>query len=129
MKAPSANRLLLAATALFALFALFVALSGGIDTRLLGIPVRSRSWERPAWLAAVLGVMCAVRFRRAIAHAAVWSWRQIRPALALAWTALPALAVAWALYAGLAHGAYAVGGADSSGYVNQAELLAHGRLT
>ena len=30
-----------------ALFALFVALTGGIDTRIGGIAVRSRSWERP----------------------------------------------------------------------------------
>ena len=36
------------------LFAVFVALTGGIDTRIGGVAVRSRSWERPATVAVLL---------------------------------------------------------------------------
>jgi hypothetical protein len=129
MKPSSASRALLAATGLCAAFALFVAITGGIDTRLLGVPVRSRSWERPATLAALFAVVCAVRFRREVGYAAKWSWRIALAAATRVWAVLPALAIAWALCAGLFFGAYAVGGADSSGYVNQAELFARGRLT
>ena len=43
--------------------------------------------------------------------------------------ALPGLIVLWGRIAALVFGTYAAGGADSFGYISQAELMAHGRLT
>jgi len=101
-----------------ALFAVFVAMTGGIDTRLAGVPVRSRSWERPATLALLL-LGAGVFFLR---QAFAWLPRRL-------FRALPALVVVWGAAAALIFGTYAAGGADSFGYISQAELFAHGRLT
>jgi hypothetical protein len=101
-----------------ALFALFVALTGGIDTRIGGIAVRSRSWERPAAIAGALTVAGLVVLRQALAALP-----------ARVFTLLPMLAVLWTAAAAFGFGTYAAGGADSFGYISQAELLAHGRLT
>lgn len=129
MSRSRAGSALLALTGACAAFALFVGLTGGIDARLAGIPVRSRSWERPATLAAVLGVLCLIHFRHEIRRALA----QLPPVYVSvgrrAWFAVPALAVVWAFSAGLIFGTFAVGGADSSGYVSQAALFAGGRLT
>ena len=103
---------------LAALFAVFVAITGGIDTRIGGLAVRSRSWERPATIAAVL--IGAGLFLRRELFAGV---------PARLFKALPALTVIWTAAAAFAFGTYAAGGADSFGYISQAELLAHGRLT
>jgi Dolichyl-phosphate-mannose-protein mannosyltransferase len=101
-----------------ALFAAFVALTGGIDTRIGGVAVRSRSWERPATVAIVL------------VGAGLFFVRHLLPGVpARLVRALPLLIVAWGGIAGLVFGTYAAGGADSFGYISQAELLAHGRLT
>ena len=48
--------LLLLLAGVVAVFAAFVAATGGIDTRIAGIAVRSRSWERPATVAFVLAL-------------------------------------------------------------------------
>ena len=48
--------LLLLLAGVAAVFAAFVAATGGIDTRIAGIAVRSRSWERPATVAFVLAL-------------------------------------------------------------------------
>jgi 4-amino-4-deoxy-L-arabinose transferase-like glycosyltransferase len=42
---------------------------------------------------------------------------------------LPVLIVLWGGMSALVFGTYAAGGADSFGYISQAELMAHGRLT
>ena len=112
-----------AATLLFlgliaGLFAVFVGLTGGIDTRIAGVAVRSRSWERPATVAiALLGAgLFFVRHRFAGVPARLFR-------------VLPALTLLWGTVAAFAFGTYAAGGADSFGYISQAELLAHGRLT
>ena len=101
-----------------ALFAVFVATTGGIDTRIAGVAVRSRSWERPATLALALIAAGVFVIRRALTG--------LPPLL---FRALPALVVLWGAAASLVFGTYAAGGADSFGYISQAELLAHGRLT
>jgi hypothetical protein len=109
--------------------ALLVKVTGGLDTEVAGIPLRSRSWERPATVAAVLALVAAAR-----------SWRQVAAAVPVAWraavrvargviAALPVAAACWAAAASLAFGTYAAGGSDSYGYVSQAELLARGDLT
>lgn len=101
-----------------ALFAVFVAMTGGIDTRIAGIAVRSRSWERPATIALALTAAGLFFVRQAI------PWLPAR-----LFRALPAIVVLWGATASLVFGTYAAGGADSFGYISQAELLAHGRLT
>lgn len=101
-----------------ALFAAFVGLTGGIDTRIGGLAVRSRSWERPATVAAVLAGAGLFFIRHFFAGVPARLFR-----------ALPALIVLWGAVAAFAFGTYAAGGADSLGYISQAELLAHGRLT
>ena len=112
-----------------AAFAAYVALTGGIDTRVAGIPVRSRSWERPAMLAAILTAVSLYTGRREVLAWIRHAGRQLVPA---ARSVIPSLPVAAAIGAGtvaLAFGAFVAGGADSYGYVSQAELLAHARLT
>ena len=109
---------LLLAGLLAALFALYVATTGGIDTRLGSVPIRSRSWERPATVAlALLGAgLFLVRHAFAAVPGRVFK-------------ALPAIILVWGTVAAFTFGTYAAGGADSFGYISQAELLAHGRLT
>ena len=80
--------------------------------------MRSRSWERPATIAVVLAVAGLFLLRQ--------SMRASLPAVA---RAVPAALVGWVLFASLWFGTYAAGGADSFGYLSQARLLAHGRLT
>src|SRR5688572_16532449 len=114
---PSGAVLLLLAGAAAA-FAAFVAATGGIDTRIAGIAVRSRSWERPATVAFVLAVAGLYAFRRTLRSWGPLASRSVAPAL-----------VAWAMFAALWFGTYAAGGADSFGYLSQAQLFAQGRLT
>ena len=121
----SAGALLLGLSAALAAFAWFVARTGGIDTSLAGIPLRSRSWERPAILAAVVGVTAIVLLRRQIAAAV----RRIPEAIPAIVRGLPRAAALWAGAAAIVFGTFAAGGADSYGYVSQAELFARGRIT
>jgi hypothetical protein len=101
-----------------ALFAVFVGLTGGIDTRIAGVAVRSRSWERPATVAIALLGAGLFFVRHLFAGVPTRLFR-----------VLPALTLLWGAVAAFAFGTYAAGGADSFGYISQAELLAHGRLT
>ena len=110
--------LLLLLAGVVAVFAAFVAATGGIDTRIAGIAVRSRSWERPATVAFVLALAGLYAVRQTLRHLGPLATRAVVPVL-----------VAWALFAGLCFGTYAAGGADSFGYLSQAQLLARGRLT
>jgi hypothetical protein len=123
MTRPRAFLLLGLATGL-GLFAGFVALTGGIDVRLAGVPLRSRSWERPAVLAALAALPAAVGLRRDIASGVRW----ILAAAPRVHRFVAVAAVCWAGVAAIEFGTFAVGGSDSYGYVSQAELLARGRL-
>jgi hypothetical protein len=110
--------LLLLLAGVVAAFAAFVAATGGIDTRIAGIAVRSRSWERPATVALILALAGLYAVRTTLRHWRAPASRAVVPALVL-----------WALFAGLCFGTYAAGGADSFGYLSQAQLFARGRLT
>ena len=93
-----------------------VALTGGIDTRVFGIVIRSRDPLRPLAAALVLLLLQAVFFRRELA-------RDLDRAAGVVRAGAPAIAALLALAVG-AHGAvfgtFSVGGSDAYGYVNQA---------
>jgi hypothetical protein len=118
---------LLAVTVAAAALAVAVWWTGGFSVRIAGIPVRSRSWVRPA-IVALAGVALLIRFERAwLAGALARAWDAAEsPRVA---GAFAALAMAWALTAGIVFNTFAAGGADSYGYIGQARLLIHGRLT
>jgi hypothetical protein len=111
-----------------------IAATGGIDVTLAGVRVRSRTWERPAVVGlACLAVVAVMDRRRAAAAARAWT-AAVGRAIDAVWLGLSprvvALAAAvWAAGAGVVFGTAIAGGADSSGYLNQARLLASGRLT
>ncbi len=118
---------LLAVTVAAAALTVAVWWTGGFSVRIAGVQVRSRSWVRPA-IVALAGAALLIWFERT----------RVTAALARAWTAaespriagaIASLAMAWTLIAGIAFGTYAAGGADSYGYISQARLLVHGRLT
>ena len=110
--------LLLLLAGVVAVFAAFVAVTGGIDTRIAGIAVRSRSWERPATVALFLALAGLYAVRHTLRQWSFLASRAVAPVL-----------VAWPLLAGLCFGTYAAGGADSFGYLSQAQLFARGRVT
>jgi hypothetical protein len=123
MRTSSARVLLLLAAAC-GLVAAFIAVTGGVETRVAGIPLRARSWERPAVLAAGAALAALVLLRSRLA--AAW------PAPAAIGRGgqrlLVALAAVFAAIVSLGFGTYAAGGSDSFGYVSQARLLAAGQL-
>ena len=118
--------------ALLLAYSTAIAVTGGIDVTLAGVRIRSRTWQRPAMLAiACLATVAiadrrraAVLTRRAVQGAArVWAGAigAVSPRVVAATAALATLCV------GLTFSTYAAGGADSSGYLNQARLFSHGR--
>jgi hypothetical protein len=114
-------------------YSAILALTGGIDLTVGGLRIRSRSWQRPAavGLACVLVIGVADRRRAwtvirhlagATASAMDRIWPRVSPRIVVLIAALAALVV------GLAFGTDVAGGADSSGYLNQAKLFAAGRI-
>jgi hypothetical protein len=117
----------MAATALAGVYAIAVAWSGGFTLHLGRVRMRSHSWVRPALLAlAGAGVLVysARPYVTGFVTRAARTLESVRAAAVLA-----AAASAWAFVAGTAFGTFAIGGADSYGYVAQARLFAEGRLT
>lgn len=104
-----------------------VALTGGFDLRIAGLRLRSRSWVRPAVLATVGAMVLGVVARARMAALSAQTWRVVDSPAIAPWLVVPA--AAWTLAAGVGFSTFAIGGADSYGYVGQARLLAHGRLT
>jgi hypothetical protein len=82
--------LLLLLAGVVAVFAAFVAATGGIDTRIAGIAFRSRSWERPATVAVVLALAGLYAVRRTLRSWGPLASRFVAPVL-----------VAWAMFAAL----------------------------
>src|SRR4029079_15280070 len=110
-----------------AIYAVTVALTGGFKFTIGGLRFSSHSWERPAIVAAIGAIGLAIAARPSIARlsralAATLDSSTIARAAAVA-------AAIWAVAVGISFGTFANGGADSYGYVGQARLLAHGRLT
>jgi hypothetical protein len=122
----------IAGAALFA-YSIAIGLGGGIDFTIAGIRVRSRTWQRPALIGLICIAVVAVVDRRYAWGAAgriarhVWAgWSMLVAAVSPRTIALAA--ALWTIVAGLAFGTFIAGGADSSGYLNQARLFARGRL-
>jgi 4-amino-4-deoxy-L-arabinose transferase-like glycosyltransferase len=110
-----------------AMYAVAVGLTGGFKFTIAGLRFSSHSWERPAIIAAIGAIALAIAARTSIARlsralAATLESSTIARAAAVA-------AAIWAVAVGISFGTFANGGADSYGYVGQARLLAHGRLT
>ena len=119
---------LLLAAGLAGTFAIFVAWTGGIDAEVAGVPIRSRAWERPAVIAALLFAAGLYSSRRQVILLALLIGRHAVAIRRLAGL-LPVAAAFGAGLVALTAGTFAAGGADSYGYVSQAELFAEGRLT
>lgn len=121
--------LLLGMATVVAAFTGYVALTGGFDSRLAGIPVRSRSWERPGTVAAVLAVAGLFGFPREVGGVVRQLGRSLAAASRMLWRQLPLVAACWTVLAAFAFGTHVAGGADSYGYVSQARLMSRGQLT
>jgi hypothetical protein len=119
--------------AVLVVYAGIIAATEGIDVTLAGVRIRSRTWQRPG----ILGLACLTvagfvdrrRASVAVRLAAGATARGLdRAWLALSPRVIATLGAAWALVAGVVFSTYVAGGADSSGYLNQAKLFARGRL-
>ena len=118
---------LIALTATAAVYALVVAWSGGFTLQIGNVRLRSRSWLRPAIVAIAGTAVLLYGARVYITLLVTRTARALESARAAAFIA--AAASVWACAAGIVFGTFAIGGADSYGYVGQARLLAHGHLT
>jgi hypothetical protein len=110
-------------------YSVTIAVTGGIDVVLLGLRIRSRTWQRPALLAvACLATVAVSDRRRALVVAHRMADGTIRTVgAAISPSMFAATAAVWTFAVGVIFCTCAAGGADSSGYLNQARLLAHGR--
>jgi len=117
----------IAVVALTAAYAVAVAVTGGFKVYLAGFRFSSQSWQRPATIAAIGAAAVAAAARARIAAASTQLGARAQSSRGSSWIVL--LAAIWTLSVGIGFGTFASGGADSYGYVAQARLLAHGRLT
>jgi uncharacterized membrane protein len=120
-------RALFAAVLIVTGYALALAITGGFTLAIGSMRIRSHSWVRPAIVAAAGAVLLMVAARSAVAawlERTSWILQSAGAAKCVA-----VVAGTWALAAGLGFNTFAAGGADSYGYVGQARLLAHGRVT
>ena len=130
---PRRASLLWAAAVLLLVYSAAIALTGGLDLTIAGLRVRSRTWQRPALLGVALLVAVAVADRRRAAVVARQARRRFQGWAGAAWDksdprTIAFAASAWALAAGIAFGTHTAGGADSSGYLNQARSFARARV-
>ena len=110
-----------------AAYAAMIAVTGGYEIDLAGIRLRSHSWGRPALAAAVAAAVWAILERGRVLSAATTAWSALESTTGT--RIVGAIAASWTLAASIAFGTFAAGGADSSGYVSEARLLARLQLT
>jgi hypothetical protein len=118
---------LLAVTVIAGAYALAIAWSGGFTVRVAGVRLRSHSWIRPAGVA-LAGTGLLLHFARARVAAMLAAGSRAAESIRVT-TVLAIAASSWAVAAGIGFGTFAIGGADSYGYVGQARLFANGRVT
>jgi hypothetical protein len=113
--------LLLAGLAL--LWSLAVSLTGGFVLQILDAPISSRDAARPLLAALVFVAFYVARYRQ--------HWRSDIGALAyVRWPqTIAGICTALALIVGIHWGTFMGTGPDASGYVSEADLFAHGKLT
>ena len=109
-----------------AAYALILYFTGGFESELAGVRIRSRGWERPAYLSLALFTVAAGLFIRLSASVSV-IWGHLDSVDA--GRVLAAVGIAWALVAGIRFGTFSAGGSDSFGYISQAHLFLRAQLT
>lgn len=120
------------AGALLLVYSLVIAWTGGFDLTFAGIRFRSRTWQRPALIGFLtIAIVARVDRRRAryvTATLAARAWRRWSAAVTVVRaSSVAGVAALWTIVAAFTFGAFIAGGADSSGYLNQARLFANGR--
>jgi hypothetical protein len=118
------RRALLGAAMVLLGWGVFVTLTGGIDTQLAGVAIRSRDPFRALTISLALFVILATRFRTATLHDSDRAAAVLRRAAP--WLAAGA-ACLLVLHAVL-FGTFAAGGSDSYGYLSEAYAWARGEL-
>ena len=124
------NRLLLILIVTSAAWALILALTGGFDLRPYGIPFRSRGPDRLVYAGILLTAAYAYWYReharRDFTRIVAWT-RPLAGIEAHARTTAILIALVTGVL-GVTHGVLVAGGADSYGYVSQADLWLTGSL-
>jgi hypothetical protein len=114
----------LGAAVLLAVWGVVVAVTGGIDTRIFGVPIRSRDPLRALLTGGALFLIASIFYRDDCTR-----WLDSLGAGLRRYAALVVALAAAALAAhGVAFGTFSAGGADAFGYVNQAYDWAERRL-
>lgn len=122
----TAVRLIFVTAAACAAYALILHFTGGFESELFGARIRSRGWERPAYLSLALFTVAAGLFlRRSPSAPVIWGHLDS----VHAGRVLAAVGIAWALFAGVRFGTFSAGGSDSYGYISQAHLFSRADLT
>jgi hypothetical protein len=120
-----AQRILAALVTGFAIWALVIVVTGGVDLRPFGLSFRSHDPLRPIILAFAGALAYAWLLGQALEARAAAAW-----AFAERWgLALALILSAVTLLLGLRYGTHVAGGADPYGYVSQADLWLRGALT
>jgi hypothetical protein len=125
------RRALIALIAISIVWALAVALTGGIDLRPRGIPFKSTDSDRATILVLVLVLAYALAYREQTRSHLRWVDAQMP--LAVRWIerrapGLAAIISAGVLAVGYVYGVHVAGGSDSYGYISQADLWLAGDL-
>jgi hypothetical protein len=105
-------------------WALWLAVVGGVDTRLFGVTITSNDPVRP-FLLATIGI--AVFIWSGAGPAATWRWLQ-QSAGGLDDRMAAILLAGGVAVAGVTYGSFVAAGADAYGYVSQADLWLGGNL-
>jgi Dolichyl-phosphate-mannose-protein mannosyltransferase len=122
----TAVRLIFVAAGACAAYAVALYFTGGFESELFGTRIRSRGWERPAYLSlALLTVAAGLFLRRSASAPVIWGHLDS----VHAGRALAAVGIVWALVAGVRFGTFSAGGSDSFGYISQAHLFSRADLT
>jgi hypothetical protein len=109
---------------LLGIWGLIVAVTGGVDTRVFGVVIRSRDPFRAVVASLALFVLASVRHREETAQLLDRAGATLRRhAIGIVLAGAAALAAH-----GVVFGVFGVGGSDSYGYVNQAYDWASGAL-
>src|SRR2546428_3654863 len=128
------RRVLLVLSSAAIVWAVVIALTGGLSIRIGGIRLTARTAGRPllascaslfaAWAVAPRNLRhhTLIADYNALLSGATTMIRSSFPTLAIACTCLAVVGV------GIQKGTFAAGGADSYGYVSEADLWAHGLL-